>query len=63
MRSKCDTVTAGDLLTLTELRALRSTSSLRGVALVVHAWTVIGGAMLAPCYVALLRQATTSAAS
>jgi fatty acid desaturase len=39
-------VTAGDLLTLDELRTLRETSTLRGVALVLHAWTVIAGGML-----------------
>jgi fatty acid desaturase len=40
------TLTAGDLLSLAELRALRRTSALRGVGLIVHAWAVIGGAML-----------------
>jgi fatty acid desaturase len=38
-------VTAGDVLTLAELQDLRRTSSLRGAALVLHAWAVIGGAM------------------
>jgi fatty acid desaturase len=38
-------LTAGDLLTLTELRALRGTSALRGAGLVLHAWAVIAGAM------------------
>jgi fatty acid desaturase len=46
MGNERDRVTAGDLLTLTELRALRRTSALRGVGLLVHAWAVIGGAML-----------------
>lgn len=40
------TVTAGDLLTLHELRDLRRTSALRGAELVVHAWAIIAGAML-----------------
>jgi fatty acid desaturase len=40
-------VTAGDVLTLSELRALRRTSTLRGVGLLVHAWAVIAGAMVA----------------
>ena len=39
-------LTAGDLLTLPELRRLRRTSALRGATLVVHAWAVIAGAML-----------------
>ena len=39
-------LTAGDLLTLPELRGLRRTSALRGAGLVVHAWAVIAGAML-----------------
>lgn len=39
-------MTAGDLLTLPELRGLRRTSTLRGAGLVVHAWAVIVGAML-----------------
>ena len=38
-------VTAGDVLTLDELRSLRRTSGLRGAALVAHAWAVIAGAM------------------
>jgi len=46
MGNERDRMTAGDLLTLTELRALRRTSALRGVGLLVHAWAVIGGAML-----------------
>jgi fatty acid desaturase len=37
--------TAGDLLTLAELRALRGISSLRGASLVLHAWGVIAGMM------------------
>jgi fatty acid desaturase len=37
--------TAGDLLTLPELRALRGISSLRGASLVLHAWGVIAGMM------------------
>jgi hypothetical protein len=41
-----DVTTAGDLLTLAELRALRRSSALRGAGLVVHAWAVIAGAML-----------------
>jgi fatty acid desaturase len=39
-------VTAGDLLTLAELRALRRPSTVRGAGLVLHAWAVIAGAML-----------------
>jgi fatty acid desaturase len=39
-------VTAGDLLTLDELRTLRETSTVRGAALVLHAWAVIAGGML-----------------
>jgi fatty acid desaturase len=39
-------VTAGDLLSLAELRVLRRTSALRGVGLIVHAWAAIVGAML-----------------
>jgi fatty acid desaturase len=39
-------VTAGDLLSLEELRTLRETSTLRGVALVLHAWAVIAGGMM-----------------
>jgi hypothetical protein len=38
-------VTAGDVLTLDELRHLRRTSSLRGAALVLHAWEVVAAAM------------------
>jgi fatty acid desaturase len=38
-------VTAGDLLTLEELRYLRRLSGWRGAGLVLHAWAVIGGAM------------------
>ena len=38
-------LTAGDLLTLAEMRDLRRISSLRGVGLVVHAWVVIAGTM------------------
>ena len=41
-----DPMTAGDLLTLPELRDLRRTSTLRGAGLVVHGWAVIAGAML-----------------
>jgi fatty acid desaturase len=37
--------TAGDLLTLSELRALRGISGLRGAGLVLHAWGVIAGMM------------------
>jgi fatty acid desaturase len=37
--------TAGDLLTLAELRALRGISSLRGASLVLHAWGVVAGMM------------------
>jgi fatty acid desaturase len=37
--------TAGDLLTLSELRALRGISGLRGAGLVLHAWGVIAGTM------------------
>lgn len=39
-------VTAGDLLTLTELRHLREKSARRGAGLVLHAWAVIAAAML-----------------
>ena len=39
-------VTAGELLTLPELRSLRTVSAGRGAGLVLHAWAVIGGAML-----------------
>jgi fatty acid desaturase len=38
-------LTAGDLLTLAELRDLRRTSAVRGAGLVAHAWAVIAGAM------------------
>jgi fatty acid desaturase len=38
-------LTAGDLLTLDELRDLRRTSSLRGAVLIGHAWLVIAGAI------------------
>jgi fatty acid desaturase len=38
-------LTAGDVLTLDELRDLRRTSSLRGAGLVLHAWAVIAGAV------------------
>jgi fatty acid desaturase len=38
-------VTAGDLLTLEELGHLRRTSTLRGIVLVLHAWSVIAGAI------------------
>jgi fatty acid desaturase len=38
-------VTAGDVLTLDEIRQLRGTSSLRGAGLVLHAWATIAGAM------------------
>ena len=34
-------MTAGDLLTLPELRGLRRTCALLGAGLVVHAWAVI----------------------
>lgn len=37
--------TAGDLLTLSELRSLRGISGLRGAGLVLHAWGVIVGMM------------------
>jgi fatty acid desaturase len=40
------TLTAGDVLTLAELRAVRRPSALRGLGLVLHAWAVIAGAML-----------------
>jgi fatty acid desaturase len=40
-------VTAGDLLTLHELRTLRRVSSVRGAGLVLHAWATIAAAMLA----------------
>ena len=40
-------VTAGDVLTLDELRDLRGVSRWRGATLVLHAWTVIAGAMIA----------------
>jgi fatty acid desaturase len=39
------TVTAGDVLTLSELRDLRRTSAFRGAELVLHAWATIGLAM------------------
>jgi fatty acid desaturase len=39
-------VTAGDLLTLPELRDLREKSSRRGAGLVLHAWASIAAAML-----------------
>jgi fatty acid desaturase len=39
-------VTAGDLFTLPELRHLRARSARRGMGLVVHAWAVIGTAMV-----------------
>jgi fatty acid desaturase len=39
-------VSAGDLLTLPELRHLRRLSALRGACLVLHAWAVIAGAMI-----------------
>src|SRR5207247_5019623 len=38
-------VTAGDVLTLDELRSLRRVSGVRGAALVLHAWGTIGLAM------------------
>ena len=38
-------LTAGDVLTLAELRDLRRTCSLRGAALIGHAWLVIAGAV------------------
>ena len=41
-----DGVTAGNLLTLPELGDLRARSAWRGMGLVVHAWAVIGAAML-----------------
>jgi len=37
---------AGDLLTLDELRALRRLSAWRGAGLVLHAWLVIAATML-----------------
>jgi len=40
------TLTAGDVLTLSELRDLRRTSALRGAGLVLHAWAVIALAMV-----------------
>ena len=39
-------VTAGDVLTLDELRSLRRVSGVRGAALVLHAWGAIGLAMV-----------------
>jgi fatty acid desaturase len=36
-------VTAGDLLTLPELRVLRAKSAWRGATMVAHAWAVVGG--------------------
>jgi fatty acid desaturase len=39
-------VTAGDVLTLSELRELRRTSALRGAGLVLHAWATIALAMV-----------------
>ncbi|HEX2440592.1 MAG TPA: fatty acid desaturase [Methylomirabilota bacterium] len=39
-------LTAGDLLTLPELRRLRALSAWRGAALVAHAWLVIAAAMV-----------------
>jgi len=44
-------VTAGDVLTLDELRHLRRTSGLRGAGLVLHAWGVIAAAMALAAYV------------
>ena len=38
-------VTAGDLLTLEELGHLRRPSTLRGILLVLHAWSVIAAAI------------------
>jgi fatty acid desaturase len=38
-------LTAGDVLTLSELRELRRTSTLRGAGLVLHAWATIAIAM------------------
>ena len=43
-------VTAGDVLTLDELRYLRRTSGLRGAGLVLHAWGVIAAAMALYAY-------------
>src|SRR5262245_16008676 len=40
-------LTAGDVLSLDELRHLREISAARGAWLVLHAWLVIAGAMLA----------------
>ena len=40
-------MTAGDVLTLAEIQELRRTSSLRGAALVLHAWAVIALSMAA----------------
>lgn len=39
-------MTAGDVLTLSELQHLRRTSSLRGAGLVLHAWATIATAMV-----------------
>ena len=39
-----DLVTAGDLFTLSELRALRAKSPWRGATMVAHAWAVIAAA-------------------
>ena len=43
-------LTAGDVLTLTELGHLRRTSSRRGAGLVLHAWVVIAAAMAFSVY-------------
>ena len=39
-------LTAGDMLTLAELRYLQRVSGLRGIALVAHAWITIAAAMI-----------------
>ena len=45
MTSSPRAVAAGDVLTLEELRHLRRTSTVRGLALVLHAWGVIAAAI------------------
>jgi fatty acid desaturase len=44
-RAATPTLTAGDVLTLDEIRQLRRTSTRRGTGLVVHVWATIGAAI------------------
>jgi fatty acid desaturase len=46
MRPAAAALTAGDVLTLPELQQLRRISGLRGMGLVLHAWSVIAAGML-----------------